>query len=274
MPGPAAVLAAGWDRLFFTQSCTSSRKIRSRGPVPFTAARSTPNSRASLRTAGPACTGALVTPPWPPVLLGAAATLPCFSGTLLLAAFSSVLASTFSSLLSSLLSALLSAFSCSFFSADGAAACSSFCSDADSADSPVALTSSSNSGSPCLTRSPFLTNSFITVPAKGSGTSTVALSDSSTTMVSSSTSWSPTLTEISITSTASSLPISGTRTISMLMLFSSVQRWVGFVRIDAKLLHRRQHLLRLNLAFICQRLQRRQGNKVTIDLKEMTQLLP
>ena len=35
-------------------ACRSSLRIRPRGPEPLTWARSTPNSRASLRTAGPA----------------------------------------------------------------------------------------------------------------------------------------------------------------------------------------------------------------------------
>ena len=55
MPPPAR--AAGRAPLIacFTKSCTSSCRMRPFGPVPLTCARSTPSSRAKLRTDGDAC---------------------------------------------------------------------------------------------------------------------------------------------------------------------------------------------------------------------------
>ena len=83
--------------------------------------------------------------------------------------------------------------------------------------SAPASVSSSNRGSPSLTRSPAFTSSSRTVPAFGHGTSTDALSDSNTTMVSSASTLSPFLTDTSMTSTGSLLPTSGTRMVSLLM---------------------------------------------------------
>ena len=86
-----------------------------------------------------------------------------------------------------------------------------------SAPPSPASVSSSNRGSPSLTRSPAFTSSSRTVPAFGHGTSTDALSDSNTTMVSSASTLSPFLTDTSMTSTGSLLPTSGTRMVSLLM---------------------------------------------------------
>ena len=71
-------------------------------------------------------------------------------------------------------------------------------------------TSSSITASPSLTLSPTFTLIEATLPPWGAGTSTVALSDSSTIIVSSALMVSPTLTLISMISTGSLLPTSGT----------------------------------------------------------------
>src|SRR6478752_2248571 len=62
IPAPVAVAAAGWAGPLRNPS-RSSLVMRPLGPVRVTAARSTPNSRAVRRTAGPACTPAGVSTP-------------------------------------------------------------------------------------------------------------------------------------------------------------------------------------------------------------------
>src|SRR4029077_3592515 len=56
-PPPGAVAGAGAppDSAFFTNAFTSSCVMRPLNPVPVTFVRSTPSSRASRRTEGPAC---------------------------------------------------------------------------------------------------------------------------------------------------------------------------------------------------------------------------
>src|SRR5690606_26407962 len=113
--------------------------------------------------------------------------------------------------------------SATFFSARPASSLSAFACFASAlssspclpASAPAAPVSTSSSGSPSRTRSPILTRTPVTLPPCGAGTSTVALSDSSTTIVSSAAITSPTLTLISITSTGSVLPTSGTLIVSV-----------------------------------------------------------
>src|SRR5690606_14263538 len=54
--GRRALLSLLLRMTLCTYSCTSSLRMRLRGPLPLMSVSSTPNSRASLRTAGPACT--------------------------------------------------------------------------------------------------------------------------------------------------------------------------------------------------------------------------
>src|SRR5271156_6515479 len=53
--GARAVAGAGVANEVFTKPLTSSCVIRPLNPLPFTRVRSTPSSRANLRTDGPAC---------------------------------------------------------------------------------------------------------------------------------------------------------------------------------------------------------------------------
>ena len=92
-------------------------------------------------------------------------------------------------------------------------------------DSPSASTSIRSS--PSLTRSPTLTLMAVIFPACGAGTSTVALSDSRTIMVSSAAMVSPTFTLISMTSTGSLLPTSGTRIMVLLTPVSFYEITLG-----------------------------------------------
>src|SRR5690606_16086170 len=80
---------------------------------------------------------------------------------------------------------------------------------ADGGSAAVSV-SSTSSGLPCETLSPTFNNSDFTVPVIGAGISIEALSDSSTISESSLLTVSPGFTQISITSTFSAPPISGT----------------------------------------------------------------
>src|SRR5690606_5002365 len=96
--------------------------------------------------------------------------------------------------------------------ADAAAVATAGCDFSAAGAAPWVCNSST--GVPIDTLSPIFSNSFCTVPACGQGTSMVALSDSSTTMVCSAVSVSPGLTAISMTSTPSAPPISGIDTVT------------------------------------------------------------
>ena len=95
--------------------------------------------------------------------------------------------------------------------AAGASAGSGFSSVFAEAPSPDSVSICANT-SPSLMVWPMDTVMAFTTPLNGAGTSTVALSDSNTTMVSSFSTWVPGDTVISITSTPSVPPRSGTKT--------------------------------------------------------------
>ncbi len=61
IPWPCIDGAAGCCSFCFTNACISSFSTRSLGPVEATCARSTPSSRANIRTAGPAWAALLAT---------------------------------------------------------------------------------------------------------------------------------------------------------------------------------------------------------------------
>ena len=90
-----------------------------------------------------------------------------------------------------------------------------------------AVFSISRMGDPSLTLSPSFTNSFLTWPAWGLGTSMVALSDSNTMRDCSSATVSPTATHSSMTSTVSAPPRSGTRIVSEVTVYSRFQQHSG-----------------------------------------------
>src|SRR5690606_30724991 len=91
----------------------------------------------------------------------------------------------------------------------GAGAAAGCTAVADGGSAAVSV-SSTSSGLPCETLSPTFNNSDFTVPVIGAGISIEALSDSSTISESSLLTVSPGFTQISITSTFSAPPISGT----------------------------------------------------------------
>ena len=152
--------------------------MRPFGPVACTSASSTPNSRASMRTAGPAWT--LV-----PSRLGA----PTGGGASVFAGAAAGLASGAGASVAA--------------GAEGAAA---------GAASPSA--SSSRISSPSFRVSPSFTLRALTTPAAGEGISMLALSDSSVSRLWSASMRSPTLTISSMISPWP-LPMSGTRTVCM-----------------------------------------------------------
>src|SRR4030095_7206134 len=132
---------------------------------------------------------------------------------------------------------------------------------------------------PSLTLSPSLTFTASTVPANGDGTSIVALSDSSVTSASSAFTVSPGFTRMSMTGMSLKSPMSGTLTsIVLIYEFSSVggcsshRPRIGPLGVESVLLDRLRDDLRLQLAFVGERLQRGDGDVVAVDLEELAQL--
>src|SRR4026209_678076 len=129
--------------------------------------------------------------------------------------------------------------------------------------------SSSRMGEPFDTLSPILILTSRTTPSEGDGISIVALSDSRVTSDCSLATASPGLTSTSMTATSLKSPISGTTT--WVISRCSYQRRIRLFGIDAVFLDRLGHLLRLQLALVGERLQRRHGHEVAIDLEEVAQ---
>src|ERR1700682_5814034 len=172
-----------------TYFCTSSRRTRSLGPLPFTRDRSTPSSRARARTDGEA---------WAFLKLSLATGGAAPAGTL---------------------GAFLSGGEDGWGDGDaegdgdgvGAAAFATATSfGAAAARAPAA--SMITITLPSLTLSPTLTFTSLITPAEGEGTSMVAFSDSSVASESSAFTVSPGLTRTSITGTSLKSPMSGTLT--------------------------------------------------------------
>src|SRR6202171_6470607 len=166
----------------FTYFCTSSRRTRSLGPLPFTRDRSTPSSRASARTDGEAC-----------AFLKLSLSMRGVAAADALGAFFSGAEDA--------------------VEADGgsaAATATAACVGAAGARAPAA--SRTGIPLPLLTLSPSLPFTSLITPAEGAGISMVAFSDSSVTSESSAFTASPGLTRTSITGTSLKSPMSGTLT--------------------------------------------------------------
>src|SRR3989454_5209556 len=218
--------------------------MRPFGPEPFTLARSTPSSRANLRTEGLACG---VKPGIGAGSYGTGSGLPA-SGTTVGAGRAGAGAGA----------------------GTGAGAAAGF---AAGAGVPSAA-SSTRSRLPADTLSPTLTRSSFTVPAAGDGISIVALSDS--TVISDCSGWmaSPGFTKTSMTSTFLKSPMSGTTIslgVAMLVFVPGRERApfpsrllnglnghrIGFFGIDAVFLDRIGYDLGFHFAEIGERLERR-----------------
>ena len=183
-----------------TKSCTSSRLRRPFGPLPLTRARSTPSSRANLRTEGLACglnvgdsgTGSKGT--------GAACKI--------VAAWSADASDGAARSAEAARTGRSAARSGAGVRSGTAAAPDSF----SAAIAPEAsLASRSRITLPWDTLSPILVLNSFTTPAAGEGISMVALSDSTAINDCSGLTESPGATSTSITSTVSKSPMSGTR---------------------------------------------------------------
>src|SRR5512133_1219340 len=185
LDGEGAAFAAG-AAAPAAKASTSSFRIRPLSPLPLTLPRSTPRSRASLRTPGPAY--AVTNDASSTRDAAGAADGGCETG-----------------------GAVATAAGADALAAAGASAAAVI---ADAADgSPVTEPVDSVSTTvPSETLSPTITVIDAIVPDNGAGTSIVALSDSSVTSASSAFTTSPTLTSTSITGTSLKSPMSGTRT--------------------------------------------------------------
>src|SRR5690349_10826058 len=143
--------------------------------------------------------------------------------------------------------------------------------------------SSVSTREPSLTLSPTFTATFAILPAAGDGTSIVALSDSIVTSESSTPISSPGFTNTSMIGTSLKSPMSGTLTSIVLIgrnlvvvrnaASSSNGPGRGLRRIDRVFLHGLGDLRRRHRALVGERLQRRDGDVVAIDLEEAAQLL-
>src|SRR5688572_8696273 len=178
-PPPRATAGAPLpdESALFTNPCTSACRTRPLGPDPGTRDRSTPSSRANLRTDGLAC--------------GLVPVSSCGSrGTGRVAAGAGPAAAGF--------------WGAAFWDAAAGAGAGAFAPDA----------ARTRIGAPFDTLSPTLILSSFTTPALGDGISIVALSDSSVISDCSFATVSPGFTRTSITSTSLKSPISGTGTVA------------------------------------------------------------
>ena len=192
--GAAAGPAARPVRIALTNALTSSCRMRSLSPLPLTCARSTPSSRASLRTDGLAC--ALEKP---------ASSMDGSRAGTCAAGFAA----------GALAAAGAAGAACSgpcFCAAAGSSAWSAGTSESAGVITTVSLTSSViwPMTSPLETLSPTPTVILSMTPFSGDGTSIDALSVSSVTSPSSRSTVSPLPTSTSITSTSAKSPRSGT----------------------------------------------------------------
>src|SRR5467141_1855469 len=248
----------------FTNSWTSAWVMRPFGPEPLTRMRSTPSSRANLRTEGLAC-GSV--PEAGADVLDMLSVRPT-------AGAAGVGAGTAASTGASFAAGASWGFGAGFGGAAGA----------------FSVSSRMRMGLPCETLSPVLIRSSFTTPAAGDGISIVALSDSTVINDCSDCTSSPGLTSTSITSTFLKSPMSGTKTslwVPMLAQFAigvpgraearqvharSDGHRIGLFRIDPVFLDRVRNDLGFDLALIGERLERRDCHEVTIHFEEVTQL--
>ena len=181
IPAPAAGGAdAGGAAGPRTKASRSSLVMRPFGPVPATAARSTPSSRARRRTPGPA---------WAPATASPSPAAASPGGTAVGASAAAVAAAV----------AAARTGSGSVSTTGGGSCWPTRLGGWRSAPSPGWSTAI---GVPSLTRSPTVTSTPVTVPDTGAGMSMVALSDSSVTSGSSTLTASPTPTSTSMTGTS------------------------------------------------------------------------
>src|SRR5437870_6296938 len=240
--------------------------MRPFGPEPLTRTRSTPSSRANLRTEGLACgvppgpgADALETDSARPTA-GAAGT---GAGT-----------------------------AASIGPGFAVGASWGFGADLAGAAGAVSVSSRTRIGLPCETLSPVLTRISFTTPAAGEGISIVALSDSTLMSDCSGFTASPGLTSTSITSTFLKSPMSGTKTSLWVPVLAqsalgvpvraaaearqaharSDGHRIGLFRIDPVFLDCVGNDLGFDLALIGERLERRDCHEVTIHFEEVTQL--
>src|SRR5690606_11400881 len=138
---------------------------------------------------------------------------------------------------------------------------------------PSGLSSPSGSshmmGSPAETRSPTAILSSFTRPAAGDGTSIVAFSVSSVMSGSSGLTLSPGFPRTSTISTLEKSPRSGTTTSTAGR--RSEGDGIGLLGVDAELLDRLTHRLAVEAAFVGQRVQRGQHDRMPIHLEEAAQ---
>ena len=185
MPPDGAAAAAGAGALVdLKKPVTSSRRMRPLRPEPLTFERSTPSSRANLRTDGEAC------------------------GVPPAAAAGGVSA--------------VGRRSDDAPAEAAEAGCAASGGGGDAAGAAPAAAASTRIRLPSETLSPSLTLISLTVPAAGDGTSIVALSDSSSTSGSSTATVSPGFTITLMTGTSLKSPMSGTFTSIVAMCVSPV----------------------------------------------------
>src|SRR5437868_9589601 len=238
-------------------------------PWPMTRARSTPSSRANLRTEGPACArenpgSAIGAKSLRSVVATAAARAAPASGAL---ARSGAAAGETPRGVGGGAAALREGGAV----AGGAVAGGTVASGAAAGAEPLARTVAMRS--PVLTLPPLLVWSFSTTPTAVEGTSMVALSDSSVTSGESMTTVSPGFTSTSMTATSLKLPMSGTRTSTRLRTafmwprgFSHLP-WHRFRRIDAERLDRFLDRRPIDARLVGERLERCHRDVVAVDLE-------
>src|SRR5438270_378948 len=238
-------------------------------PWPVTRARSTPSSRANLRTEGPACArenpgSSIGAKSLRSVVATAAARAAPASGAL---ARSGAAAGETPRGVGGGAAALREGGAV----AGGAVAGGAVASGAAAGAEPLARTVAMRS--PVLTLPPLLVWSFSTTPTAVEGTSMVALSDSSVTSGESMTTVSPGFTRTSMTATSLKLPMSGTRTSTRLRTafmwprgFSHLP-WHRFRRIDAERLDRFLDRRPIDARLVGERLERCHRDVVAVDLE-------
>src|SRR5689334_2987248 len=195
-PAPPAGAFAGCANALFTNACTSSFRMRDLGPEPLTLPSSTPSSRAKRRTEGLACACAKAASSTG-ARLGGDAGAGAGAGVATAAA-----------------ALACEGAACALAELTGAAGELVAGAAAGGLAGPAApsLVSTVRIGMPCDTLSPTLMRSSFTTPAKGAGTSMVALSLSNVTSESSALIASPAFTRTSMTGTSLKSPMSGTST--------------------------------------------------------------
>src|SRR5439155_15833217 len=246
--------------------------MRPFGPDPETRERSTPSSRANLRTEGDACAclNASLS-----IFAGAGAAAAAGAG----AGAGAAAAGAWRGGAASSAGAGAAPFAAG--AAAGAAAAEAPFPPAGAAEvvlapfpSPPDAASSTRITLPWLTLSPTLTFRSLTVPAAGEGTSIVALSDSSEISGSSGFTASPGLTKTWMIGTSVKSPMSGTLISSVLIASpDSDSPRGGPIRLDPVFLDGLGDLGGRERALVRQRLERGDRDVEAVDLEEPAQLL-